>query len=216
MSPCVGGIPGCWNTRADLAVKIELFPDVQTRTQLQTRDWSTREKTYSQQNNRLYATLRGCRAMTDGPERPSGRSRLQKQAIEEDTSTIELVENLDFGFIKANDQYADWHASTPLLPMVRVMILKEIEDYSFTELHRYVDSNPVDAEALGFEDLREHAPFAICRECGLSRYVIRDVVGQAVPSVCEDCQGIVYETEVRRIEHADRMLEDAVCLDCAS
>lgn len=58
--------------------------------------------------------------MTDGSERPSGRSRLQKQAIEileEDTSTIELVESLDFGFLEANDQYGDLHASTPLLPM---------------------------------------------------------------------------------------------------
>jgi hypothetical protein len=100
--------------------------------------------------------------MTDGRDRPSGRSRLQKQAIEvveEDTSEIKLVEALEFGFIEANDQYAGWHASTPLLPMVRAMFLKELEDYSFTELHRRLEKNPKDAEALGFQELPARTTF---------------------------------------------------------
>jgi hypothetical protein len=48
--------------------------------------------------------------MTDDPSGSSGRSRLQNQTddiLNEDTSSVELVEQLDFGFVKANDQYAD-------------------------------------------------------------------------------------------------------------
>jgi hypothetical protein len=100
--------------------------------------------------------------MTDDPAGSSGRSRLQKQAgeiINEDTTSVELVEQLDFGFVKANDQYADWHSSTPLVPMVRAMFLKEIEDYSFSEIHRHLDSNPTDAAAIGFEELPARTTF---------------------------------------------------------
>lgn len=39
------------------------------------------------------------------------------------------------------------------------MFLKEVEDYSFTELHRYLDSNPVDAEALGFKKIPARTTF---------------------------------------------------------
>jgi hypothetical protein len=102
--------------------------------------------------------------MTDGPERPSGRSRLQKQAIgilEENISAIDLVENLDFGFIEANDQYADWHASTPLLPMIRAMFLKVLEVYRFTELRRHLSSNLSDAESLGFDYLPAQTTFSL-------------------------------------------------------
>jgi hypothetical protein len=100
--------------------------------------------------------------MTHDTGGSSGRSRLQNQAddiLDEDTSSVELVEQLDFGFVKANDQYADWHASTPLLPMVRAMFLKELEDYSFSELHRHFNSNPSDADSLGFDDLPARTTF---------------------------------------------------------
>jgi hypothetical protein len=100
--------------------------------------------------------------MTGGQVGPSGRSRLQRQAagiLEEDTSAVNLVESLDFGFIEGNDQYANWHASTPLLPMVRAMFLKELEDYSFTELNKQLDKNSGDAEALGFENIPSRTTF---------------------------------------------------------
>lgn len=64
------------------------------------------------------------------------------------------------------------------------------------------------------EDLQEYAPVAICENCGLSRDVIRDLLGQDVPSVCAECKAVVYQTEVRRITTGDRMWEETVCVDC--
>jgi len=100
--------------------------------------------------------------MTHDPEGSLCHSRLQKQVVkflDEDTEAIELVERLDFGFIESNDQYADWHASTPMLPMVRALFLKELEDYSYSEVYRKLDSNPSDAEALGFESVPARTTF---------------------------------------------------------
>ena len=95
-------------------------------------------------------------------DRPVQRSRLERQAaeiIDDETTAVELTHQLDFGYIKHNDQYADWHASTPLLPMVRALFLKELEDYNTSELHRYLETHPEDAAALGFNDLPARTTF---------------------------------------------------------
>lgn len=89
-------------------------------------------------------------------DRSTWRSQLQKQAvglINEDTTAIELTSQLDFGYVKHDDRYANWHASTPLLPLVRALFLREIEDYSTSQLHRHLTNHPSDAEALGFDDV---------------------------------------------------------------
>jgi hypothetical protein len=39
------------------------------------------------------------------------------------------------------------------------MFLKELEDYSFSELHRHLSSNPSDAELLGFDNLPARTTF---------------------------------------------------------
>ena len=100
--------------------------------------------------------------MTDDHERSSGRTRLEKQAadiLDQDTTAVELVSQLDFGCVGHNDEYADWHAATPLLPMVRALFLKELEDASVSELHRRLDTTPTDADALGFEDVPARTTF---------------------------------------------------------
>ena len=56
--------------------------------------------------------------MTGGSERPSDKPSLQNQATEindASTESVELVEQLDFGFFEGNDRYTDWYASRPLL-----------------------------------------------------------------------------------------------------
>lgn len=89
-------------------------------------------------------------------------SRLQNQAaeiVDADTEPVELVEQLNFGFVDGDDRNADWHASTPLLPMVRALFLNELEDYRYSELHRKLDSSTSDAEALGFESVPARTTF---------------------------------------------------------
>jgi len=48
--------------------------------------------------------------MTDGGGPRSGETRLQKQAreiLEEGMDIVDLVSQLDFGYIKSNDEYAE-------------------------------------------------------------------------------------------------------------
>jgi hypothetical protein len=100
--------------------------------------------------------------MTDGQERSSGQTELQQQASEilgDVTESVNLTNQLDFGYVEHNDEYAAWHASTPLRAMVRALFLKELEGWSFSELHRNLDANPEDAAALGFDDLPSRTTF---------------------------------------------------------
>jgi len=100
--------------------------------------------------------------VTDDQRQSSGRTRLEKQAdglLTDDIEPVELVSQLDFGYVQSNDEYADWHTSKPLLPMVRAYFLKELEGYSTKELHDYLDSTPEEAAALGFEDVPSRTTF---------------------------------------------------------
>lgn len=100
--------------------------------------------------------------MTGDHRRSSGCTELQKQALEAlggDAETVQLVSQLDFGNVEHNDEYADWHASSPLLPMVRALFVKELEGWSFSELHRHLESQPEDATALGFDDIPSRTTF---------------------------------------------------------
>lgn len=90
------------------------------------------------------------------------RSRVEKQAteiIDGDITAVELTSQLDFGYVKHNDQYAEWHNSTPLLPMVRALFLKELEGYSIRDLYRYLKIHPDDTATLGFDDVPARTMF---------------------------------------------------------
>ena len=100
--------------------------------------------------------------MTDDRRRSAGRTQLEQQAADiltADTEPVDLVSQLDFGYVQHNDEYADWHASTPLLTMVRALFLKELENYSYSDLHDYLDSTPADANALGFDNVPSRTTF---------------------------------------------------------
>ncbi len=71
----------------------------------------------------------------------------------------ELVAELEFPEDLIDDQYADWHAKSPLEPMVRALFLKQLEDYSFSELHRLLDQDDSVAQAFGFEDVPARTTF---------------------------------------------------------
>jgi len=100
--------------------------------------------------------------MTDDHQWSSGRTHLEKQVAETldaDTEPVELVSQLDFGYVEHNDRYANWHASTPLKPLVRALFLKELEEYSISELHRHLTNHLEDAWALGFEEIPARTTF---------------------------------------------------------
>jgi hypothetical protein len=85
----------------------------------------------------------------------AGQDGIKEQAetlLDDANGAVDLVGSLEFGYLEANDQYADWHASTPLEPMVRALFLKELEDYSYSDLHRLVRDQDAVADTLGFDD----------------------------------------------------------------
>jgi hypothetical protein len=100
--------------------------------------------------------------VTNDRRRSSGRTRIEKQAaqiLDRETKPVELAGRLDFGYVQHNDRYADWHASTPLLPMVRALFLKGIAGYTVSEVHRHLEHTPEDARALGFESVPARTTF---------------------------------------------------------
>jgi len=100
--------------------------------------------------------------VTDDHRRSAGRTQIEKQAAEildKNTELVALAGQLDFGYVEHNDRYADWHASTPLTPMVRALFLKEIAGYTTSELHRHLEHNPDDAQSLGFDEVPARTTF---------------------------------------------------------
>lgn len=96
-----------------------------------------------------------------GSDKPQGIVHKQAvELIERGADEIELVSGLKFGSLKIFDtQYADWHASYPLEPMVRAHLLKHLHGYTNTRLHDRLFRNPEEVEALGFEQLPARTTF---------------------------------------------------------
>jgi len=100
--------------------------------------------------------------MTADRSKSGGRTRLERQAddlLDDTEDVVELVAGLKLGYVQRDDQYADWHASTPLVPMVRALLLKKLEDHSYSELHRRLSDNPDEAALLGLEDVPARTTF---------------------------------------------------------
>jgi hypothetical protein len=93
----------------------------------------------------------------------TGQQSLEEQAkslIDEGTDAEELVEELDLDTLEELDQYAAWHASTPFQPMVRALLLKELKDWSHSELHRFLTENKKTAWELGFDKIPSRSTFS--------------------------------------------------------
>jgi hypothetical protein len=101
------------------------------------------------------------------------RSRIEKQAIaqiDNGADVIELIAELDLSpYRSQGDTYDEWHASYPFEAMLRALFLKELMGYSDTDLHKRLTDNPVEAKALGFEEVPSRTTFGRTWRNRLSR-----------------------------------------------
>jgi hypothetical protein len=72
------------------------------------------------------------------------------------------------------------------------------------------------AHEFPIKDLRETPLLAICSRCDLSRDTIEQLLGQEVPSVCDDCESVSYETELVDGPVDESADVDVLCADCAA
>lgn len=83
----------------------------------------------------------------------TSRLRLTKDSaeiIDEDTTSVELVSQLDVSVYDHEDSYSEWHYSASFEPMFRAILVQAIEDYSDVELHRMIAEDTDTTSALGF------------------------------------------------------------------
>ena len=79
---------------------------------------------------------------------------LTKQAdevLDRTTTAIEVVSHLDCSSYARDDPFPEWHDSKPFEPMLRAILLGELDDASDAAVHRTLDNQPAVAEALGFD-----------------------------------------------------------------
>jgi hypothetical protein len=83
-----------------------------------------------------------------------GRGLLTQQAeevLDETTTAIEVVSHLDLSTYAREDPYPAWHDSKPFEPMLRAILLGELNDASDAAVHRTLETEPETAAALGFD-----------------------------------------------------------------
>lgn len=79
---------------------------------------------------------------------------LTKQAdevLDETTTAIEVVSHLDCSSYARDDPFPKWHDSKPFEPMLRAILLGELEDASDARRHRTLNDQPAVAAGLGFD-----------------------------------------------------------------
>ena len=105
--------------------------------------------------------------MTDQSDSPKPRTQFKRAAaslLEEDEniSLLEIASRVPFSLLDADDQYASWHASKPLEPMVRTLFLKELSNRSFKSTAELLDKGDT-AEKLGFHERNPPSRTALSR-----------------------------------------------------
>jgi hypothetical protein len=83
-----------------------------------------------------------------------GRLLLTKQAeevLDETTDVVEVVSHLDLAAYAQDDPFPDWHDSKPFEPMLRALLLGELEDASDVAVHRTLNDDSEVAAELGFD-----------------------------------------------------------------
>ena len=79
---------------------------------------------------------------------------LTKQAaevVDETASAVDLVSHFDLSSYTRDDAYPEWHDSKPFEPMLRTVLLRELEDASDAAVHRTLTNDSSVATALGFD-----------------------------------------------------------------
>lgn len=95
-----------------------------------------------------------------------GWNLLTKQAdeiLDETTDAVEVVSHLDCSLYAQHDPFPEWHDAKPFEPMLRTVLLGELEDASDAAVHRTLEDNPDVATALGFD------PTDVPDRCTISR-----------------------------------------------
>jgi len=73
------------------------------------------------------------------------------EVLDETTTAVEVVSHLDLSTYARDDPYPEWHDSKPFEPMLRAILLGELDDASDAAVHRTLETNPDTADALGFD-----------------------------------------------------------------
>ncbi len=73
------------------------------------------------------------------------------EVLDETTTAVEVVSHLDLSIYARDDPYPEWHDSKPFEPMLRAILLGELDDASDAAVHRTLETNPDTADALGFD-----------------------------------------------------------------
>ena len=83
-----------------------------------------------------------------------GRLLVTKQVeevLDEMASAVEVVSHLDLAAYAQDDPFPDWHDSKPFEPMLRALLLGELEGASDAAVHRTLDEDSDVAAELGFD-----------------------------------------------------------------
>lgn len=91
---------------------------------------------------------------TDTDLLPGGQLLLTQQAaeiIDDTTTAVEVADHLDLSSYARDDPYPEWHDSKPFEPMLRAILLAELDDASDAAVHRTLESDPETAADLGFD-----------------------------------------------------------------
>jgi hypothetical protein len=73
------------------------------------------------------------------------------EVLDNTTTAVEVVSHLDLSMYAREDPYPDWHDAKPFEPMLRAILLSELDGASDAAVHRTLDANPETAAALGFD-----------------------------------------------------------------
>lgn len=90
-------------------------------------------------------------------------TRQADEILDQTTDAVEVVSHLDLSLYTQHDPFADWHDSKPFEPMLRAVLLRELDDASDAAVHRTLNDNPDVATALDFD------PDDIPDRCTISR-----------------------------------------------
>jgi len=73
------------------------------------------------------------------------------EVLDETTTAVEVVSHLDLSTYARDDPYPEWHDSKPFEPMLRAILLGELDDASDAAVHRTLETDPDTADTLGFD-----------------------------------------------------------------
>jgi hypothetical protein len=92
------------------------------------------------------------------------------EVLDNTTTAVEVVSHFDLSMYARGDPYPDWHDAKPFEPMLRAVLLSELDDASDAAVHRTLEAEPETATALGFdpEDVPDQSTLSQARRTRLA------------------------------------------------